>query len=77
MCAVLEHTGLTTGCDVNGWHRTIDVRIDTTGSEGRKICAGMAKMTAQQTGVFQIGQWKLRILSPFSGDQPIAVCALY
>lgn len=75
LCKAMEATGLTTECEVKGWGSTVDVTIDTSGSEGRKICAGVADMMAKQTRTFA-GKWKLRIFSPFSGQRPIAVCTL-
>ena len=75
VCKAMEGTGLTTRCEVKGWGSTIDVRIDTNGAEARKICAGVANQMAKQTRTFA-GKWKLQIFSPYSGDQPIAVCTL-
>jgi len=76
VCAAMENTGLTTSCKVDGWKGAIDVRIDTSSTEARKICEGVAEMMAQQTGSFRDGRWKLQIFSPYSGDQPVAVCKL-
>ena len=73
VCRAFEGTGLTTGCEVNGWKQNIDVRIDMSSSEARKLCTQLADM---QSGQFPDGRWSLRILSPYSGDQPIAVCNL-
>jgi len=75
LCKAMEGTGLTTDCEVSGYHSRVDVTIDTTGSEARKICAGVAEQMAQAGANFQ-GKWKLRILSPYSGDKAIAVCQL-
>jgi hypothetical protein len=75
VCEAMDGTGLTTSCEVKAWGKTIDVRMDTTGAEARKICLGTAKMVSGYTIAFK-GEWKLRIFSPYSGDQPIAVCAL-
>jgi hypothetical protein len=75
LCKAMEATGLTTECEVKGWGSTVDVTIDTNGSEGRKICAGVVDMMAKQTRTFA-GKWKLRIFSPYSGQRPIAVCTL-
>lgn len=73
LCRTMESTGLTTECVVNG--RTIDVTIDTNGGEARKICAGVVNQMAQTTRSFA-GRWKLRVLSPYSGEKAIAVCTL-
>ena len=75
VCTAMEATGLTTKCTVGGWHQTIDATIDTTGAEARKICAGVVSLLMDKTPRFK-GEWKLRILSPYSGESPIAVCTL-
>ncbi|HMM87026.1 hypothetical protein [Azohydromonas sp.] len=75
LCKAMEGTGLTTECEVSGYHSRVDVTIDTTGAEARKICAGVAEQMARAGANFQ-GKWKLRILSPYSGDKAIAVCPL-
>ena len=79
VCIVLEGTGITTGCEVKSatlsTPPSVDVTIDTNGSEARKMCVGVADMMAKQTRSFA-GKWKLRIFSPYSGQRPIAVCTL-
>jgi hypothetical protein len=75
ICSSVEQTGLTTDCKVNGWSSTVDITIDTNGEEARKICSGIADQMAQRTRSFG-GKWKLRILSPYSGEKAIAVCTL-
>ena len=75
MCASLKGTGLVTECEVKGYGSTVDVTIDTNGSDARKMCAGISDMMAKQTRSFA-GKWKLRIFSPYSGQRPIAVCTL-
>lgn len=75
VCSAMRNTGLTSECDVKGAGRTVDVRIDTTGLEAKKICKGAAEEISKMTKRFK-GEWKLRIFSPYSGDHPLAVCAL-
>lgn len=75
LCKAMEGTGLTTECKVQGYDRAVDVTIDTTGAEARKICVGVAAEMTKYTANFS-GQWKLRIFSPYSGNRPIATCAL-
>ena len=77
LCNALQGTGLVTTCAVSGWNNTVAVRIDTTGSEARTMCAGITQLMAAKTTNFRGKQWALHILSPYSGTQPIAVCALY
>jgi len=59
-------------CDVNG--RNIDARIDTTGTEAEKICAGAGSLLMGVTNFTE--PWQLRIFSPFSGNHPLATCSL-
>jgi len=62
-------------CDVSGWSSAIDVSIDVNGIDARKICA-LAIPTMKENKVKFDKGWKIRIYSPFSGDNTIAQCAL-
>lgn len=74
VCAIFDGTGmLTEPCSVSGWHSSVDVKIDTNGSEARQICAGVVEVVRDQEIRFDTG-WRLRIYSPFSGDSTIAQC---
>lgn len=75
VCEAMKNTGLTTRCDVRGWGKTVDVRMDTSSGQAREICGGVASQTrsGELTALATKG-WKLRIFSPYSGDEPIAVC---
>lgn len=79
LCAVFDGTSLTTQCEVKigtlSTPSSVDVTIDTNGSDAKKMCAGIADMIAKQTHSFA-GKWRLRIFSPYSGQRPIATCAL-
>ena len=75
LCKAMEGTGLTTECKISGYHSRVDVTIDTSGTEARKICAGIADRMARAGANFN-GKWQLRILSPYSGEKAIAVCSL-
>lgn len=74
VCAAMESTGLITRCDVKGWGKSVDMRMDTSSSEARKICSGVADMLGKKGPSLRANKWKLRIFSPYSGDEPIAVC---
>ena len=76
LCRVFDGTGLLSEpCSVSGWHSSVDVKMDTSGGEARKICSGVAQMMHKQGVRFDDG-WKIRIYSPFSGDSTLAKCAL-
>lgn len=72
LCSALENTGAITDCDVSGWGKSVNVRLDMSGSEARKLCGPVANMVS---GKFNPG-WKLKIFNPYSGDNAIAVCNL-
>jgi hypothetical protein len=74
LCTAAKQTGMASQCEVKGGSRTIEMAIDTTSAEARKMCVGMVDMMAKQTRSFA-GKWELRIFSPF-GPRPIASCAL-
>lgn len=76
LCEVFDNTGmLSEPCSVSGWNSSVDVKMDTSGSEARKICNGVAKVMRTQ-GVRFDKRWKIRIYSPFSGDSTLAQCNL-
>ena len=76
LCRLFDSTGLLSEpCSVSGWHSSVDVKMDTTGSEARKICTGVADMMRNQGIAFDDG-WRIRIYSPFSGDSTLTQCSL-
>lgn len=77
VCAVFNNTGmLSEPCEVSGWDGAVDVTLDTSGAEARKVCRGVAQMLSQQGVFFNERQWKIRIYSPFSDGNTLAVCNL-
>lgn len=74
-CSALDGTGLLSKpCEVSGWSQAIDVSIDTSSSEARKICAGIVAQASQVGAHFDKG-WKVRIYSPYSNGNTIAQCS--
>lgn len=73
VCAAMMGTNLVSKCDVSGWNSSVDVRIDTTAREAIKMCSASVAMVSQHTTSLS-GSWKLRIFSPFSGDNVLAEC---
>jgi len=77
VCSVFDNTGmLSEPCEISGWNGSVDITLDTTGSEARKICQGVSKSLSKQGVYFTERQWKIRIYSPFSNGNTIAVCNL-
>jgi len=73
-CSALDTTGmLSTPCNVSGSNKSIDVTIDTSNSEARKICRGITAQAYQVGAQFEKG-WKVRIYSPYGGVDAIAQC---
>jgi hypothetical protein len=64
LCATLESTLPNTECEVDAWESTIDVKMDKSSSEARKICS-QAAGTMTQRGSFE-GKWILRVFSPWA-----------
>src|SRR5688500_7848303 len=75
VCEAMKSTGMVSECSVSGFNRTIDVRIDTSGTEARKICDQSSAMITAKSPRFR-GEWELRVFSPFSGDHPLASCRI-
>lgn len=73
-CRALDSTGLLSEpCDVSGWNQSIDIIMDTSSAEARKICAGIVAQAAQVGARFD-RDWKVRIYSPYSNGNVIAQC---
>jgi hypothetical protein len=76
LCSVFDGAGLVTEpCEVSGWGSSVDVRIDTSASEARIMCAQVVDMVHGK-GLRFGGTWTLKIRSPYSGDNTIAYCTL-
>lgn len=74
VCNAMMGTDLVSKCDVSGWNSSVDVRIDTSAREAIKICRASVALVSQYTGKLS-GRWKLRIFSPFSGNNVLAECS--
>jgi hypothetical protein len=78
LCQVFRNTGMSPECKVDGWHSYVDAWLDTTSGEATKICAGMVELVPTWTDAFSHSPgWQLRIMSPYSGEHPLAACALH
>lgn len=76
LCSVFDGAGLVTEpCEVSGWGSSVDVRIDTSASEARIMCAQVVDIVHGK-GLRFGGTWTLKIRSPYSGDNTIAFCVL-
>lgn len=76
LCRVFDNTGmLSEPCDVSGWNSSVDVKMDTNGAEARSICRGVVDMMRDSDVSFDPG-WKVRIYSPYSGENTLAQCNL-
>jgi len=71
LCDVLENTKVITQCEISGFSRAINFRVDSTGSEARTICQQIKSMESSQA---LKNRWSINIYSPFSGEHPIATC---
>lgn len=76
VCEAFKGTNDVAECTVSSFGKTIDVRIDTSSDEARKICVGTAELAATHTERFAGAGWTLNIYSPYSGDHPIATCPM-
>lgn len=76
LCAALDSTGvLSQECEVDGGESTVKATLDMSSSEARKLCAGTVEL-AKQNGMYFNGEWKLKIYSPYSNGNSIAMCKL-
>jgi hypothetical protein len=76
VCSTFDGTGITSEtCKVSGWDQSVNVRINMVPSEARSLCGQVARKARDLGWDFQSG-WKLKIYSPYSGDNTIAFCNL-
>lgn len=76
LCTVLDATGLLTQeCDVSGWNAAVTIKVDVQASEARDICTEVKGIEQKRGWVFE-PKWQLKIYSPYSADNTIAVCRL-
>ncbi len=76
VCYIFEGTPIMTEpCDVSGWGKSVNVRLDATASEARILCNHLVGLARKGGWRFDAG-WTLKIYSPYSGDNTTAYCAL-
>ncbi len=76
VCEILDKSmPLSKPCKVSTWSSAVDISVDTNSSEARSMCVGIAGL-AKQHGMYFSKGWKMRIYSPFSDGNTIAVCSL-
>lgn len=76
LCEAAKGSGMASDCDVSGWGKAVEIRVDTNAAQARVICAGMAEQMASASSGFRGKGWKLRVFSPFSGEHQLAECDL-
>lgn len=76
LCYALDSTGvLSQECEVDGGSQTVKATLDMSSSEARKLCSGTVEL-AKQNGYDFNGEWTLKIYSPYSNENSIAMCRL-
>lgn len=76
LCTGLDATGsLTQECEVSGWNSTVSIKTDLKPDEAREFCSGIVGIAKKKGWTFE-PKWQLRIYSPYSGENTIAVCKL-
>lgn len=76
LCGAFDQMGLLSDkCSVSGWSSAVDISVDTTAIEAHKICA-ISVNFAREHGINFDAGWQLRIYSPFSNGNTLAVCSL-
>ncbi|NRA89293.1 MAG: hypothetical protein HRU28_18330 [Rhizobiales bacterium] len=76
LCTMLDKTGLLSKpCDISGWNSEINITLDMSASEARKLCVQVVGLMLNKGKPFN-ERWKLKISSPYSGENTIAYCQL-
>jgi hypothetical protein len=74
VCDAIHATDFVTRCTVRTEQRVINLVINTSPSEARKICAGVREEVRPYTN--RLGGWVFRIYSPLDTSSHIASCNL-
>ncbi|NHC51492.1 hypothetical protein [Pseudomonas sp. AU8050] len=76
LCRMLDSTNmLSEPCDVSGWGSSVDISVDMTAQEARKLCPSIKNMLTKNNMTFD-KRWTMKVKSPYSGDKAIATCQL-
>lgn len=76
LCKTFDDTGvLAKPCEVSGWGQSVDIPVAISSTEARAICAMYADRAKEVGMKFDEG-WTIKIYSPYSGENTIAVCKL-
>ncbi|WP_417224303.1 SHOCT domain-containing protein [Amphritea sp.] len=76
LCHAIEESGLSTAeCEFSVLTFSVEARMNVSSSTAAKLCIMMSDTMKKNGYNFQPG-WKLKIYSPFSGDNTIALCNL-
>ncbi|MGQ7792966.1 hypothetical protein ACUN0C_11200 [Faunimonas sp. B44] len=76
LCRAFDAIGLLSKpCDVSVWGSTVDLSIDMSTVEALRFCSKIPTMT-RKVGVNFSSEWSLRIYSPYSNGNTIAICRL-
>ncbi len=74
VCSAIRSTDFALRCTVSSSLKTINLTINTTASEARKMCAGVREEIRPYTR--RLGNWALRIYSPLDSTRHLASCSL-
>ena len=75
VCSVYEAMGANMTCSIAASDHAVDLLIDATEAEAAATCPGLASSMVHLAQMFS-RKWKLRIFTPASADEPLAVCEL-
>jgi hypothetical protein len=80
LCAWFDATKLLSEkCSISAWNSTLDISIDMTADDARKLCEQLPTLLAKNKPDLPLAlddAWQLRIFSPYSGERTIATCDL-
>lgn len=64
-------------CEVNAEESALELLINTSESEARKMCPGISEITMEHTSRLRDANWKAKIFLPSSSKtDPVAVCRM-
>lgn len=74
VCSAFMDTDLIISCEITRSELSVDVQINTSAGEARKMCRFVPGMVSAYTSTLE-RRWRLRIFPPFDSESPLAVCS--
>jgi len=76
VCSALNNIEMV-HCEINAEESALELLINTSESEARKMCSGISAITLEHTSSLRDANWKAKIFLPsWSETTPVTVCRM-